>query len=98
MPLARKLVGLRAREALDTVAVQRSKAARLIRKTLASAVANVEKNAKRSASDFTVDELAIETGPTMRRYWSRSRGMARPVRKRTSHIRVELWDGKDDED
>lgn len=97
MPLARKLVGLPARVALDTVAVQKSKAAQLIRKTLASAVANVEKNAKRSVQDFKVDQLAIETGPTMRRYWPRSRGMARPIRRRTSHIRVELWDGNDDD-
>ncbi len=97
MPLARKLVGLPAREALNLAAVQPSKAARLIHKTLASAIANVEKNTKRSAMDFKVDRLAIEIGPVMRRFWARSRGMARPVRKRTIHIRVELWDGNNDD-
>ncbi len=96
MPLARKLVGLQANAALEAVAMHNSKAARLIHKTLSSAVANVEKNAKRSALDFRVDQLAIERGPTMRRFWARSRGMARPIRRRTSHIRVELWDGRDD--
>lgn len=97
MPLARKLVGLQANVALEAVSSHNSKAARLIRKTLASAVANVEKNARRSALDFKVAQLAIEQGPTMRRFWARSRGMARPVRRRTSHIRVELWDGRNDE-
>ena len=37
-----------------------------------------------------VPEVIIEQGPMMRRHWSRSRGMARPVTKRTSHIRVVL--------
>ncbi|NLB39139.1 MAG: 50S ribosomal protein L22, partial [Clostridiales bacterium] len=51
---------------------------------------NVENNAKRSAEDFQVEQVAIECGPILRRHWARARGMARPIAKRTSHIRVVL--------
>jgi large subunit ribosomal protein L22 len=89
-PLAKKLRGLSAAKALDITGFSPKKAARLIEKTLKSAVANVEHNAKMSADDFHVENVLIEEGPTMRRYWSRSRGMARPIKKRSSHIKVIL--------
>ncbi len=90
IPVARKLKGLPIARALALTAFSRAKAAGLIRKTLQSAVANVEHNAKLSAEAFRVDSVRVEPGPAMKRYWSRSRGMARPVRKATSHIRVIL--------
>lgn len=89
-PLARLLKGLSVADALRATAFDRRKAAFLIGKVLKSAIANVENNNKQSAEDFRVEQVVIEQGPMMRRHWARSRGMARPVTKRTSHIRVVL--------
>ena len=90
LPLARLLKGLPIVKALTITTFSHTKAAGLIRKTLKSAVANVENNAKLSADDFRVESVLVERGPVMKRFWSRSRGMARPVKKATSHIRVIL--------
>lgn len=89
-PLARQLKGLTVTDALRATRFSHSKGALLISKTLKSAIADVENNAKRSAAEFRVERVLIEQGPVMKRYWARSRGMARPVLKRTSHIRVVL--------
>ena len=51
-PLARKFKGLSVEKALDVAAFSPKKAAVLIEKTLKSAVANVEHNAKLSAETF----------------------------------------------
>ncbi|MBI2438343.1 MAG: 50S ribosomal protein L22 [Lentisphaerae bacterium] len=88
LPLARLLKGLSVAEALAATAFSRQKAGFLIGKVLKSAIANAENNAKQSAEEFRVERVVVEQGPTMRRFWSRSRGMARPVIRRTSHIRV----------
>jgi large subunit ribosomal protein L22 len=89
-PLARLLKGLSVADALRATAFSRQKAAFLIGKVLKSAIANAENNAKPSAEDFRVEQVIVEQGPMMRRHWSRSRGMVRPVTKRTSHIRIVL--------
>jgi large subunit ribosomal protein L22 len=90
IPVARLLKGLPIERALTIMTFNRTKAAALIRKTLKSAVANVEHNAKLSAEDFRVESVRVELGPVMKRFWARSRGMVRPVKKATSHIRVIL--------
>lgn len=90
IPLARTLAGLTLAQALARLTFSRTKAARLIRKTLQSAVANVENNAKLSSDAFRVEAVRVELGPLLRRMWSRSRGMGRPVKKATSRILVVL--------
>ncbi len=90
LPLARLLQGLSITKALTITMFSRTKASGLIRKTLKSAVANVENNAKLSADDFRVESVLVERGPVLKRFWARSRGMVRPVKKATSHIRVIL--------
>ena len=89
-PLARLLKGLSVADALRATRFNHSKGAALIAKTLKAAIADVENTAKLSADEFHVEQVLVEPGPVMKRYWARSRGMARPVLKRTSHIRVIL--------
>lgn len=90
LPLARQLKGLPVADALRAAAFSRQKAGSLIGKVLKSAIANAQNNAKQSPEEFRVEQVIVEQGPTMQRYWARSRGMAHPVIKRTSHIRVIL--------
>jgi large subunit ribosomal protein L22 len=92
--LVRRLKGLSAAEALKITEFSSRKAAALIGKTLKAAIANAEKNAKLEAEDLKVKLAVIDEGPRLKRHWPRSRGMARPILKRTSHIRIVLTDGK----
>lgn len=91
---ARLLKGLPVADALNATQFSNKKAAGFIGKALKSAIANAENNAKLSAEDFHVKHVLVEKGPSIRRYWHRSRGMARPISRRTSNIRVVITDDK----
>jgi large subunit ribosomal protein L22 len=92
--MARAIQGKPVGEALKTVEFSERKAAEQLAKTIRSAVANAENNAKISAEGLTVKEAMIGEGPAMKRFWARSRGMVSRIRKRTSHITIVLTDGK----
>ena len=92
--LARALRGLPVPEALKIVEFSERKAARHLAKTLKSAIANAENNAKASAEKLFVREAIIEQGPSLRRFWPRSRGMVSPIQRRMSHIKITLTDEK----
>lgn len=92
--LARAIQGLSVEDALKVTAFNERKAAALIGKTLKSAVANAENTHALSADKLVVKEAVVTDGPRLRRFWPRSRGMASPILKRTSHIRIVLSDGQ----
>ena len=94
--MARAIQGLPVLEALKLTQFSERKAAFQIRKTLKSAIANAENNNNLSADTLTVREAVIEEGPTLKRWWPRARGMVSPIKKRTSHIKITLTDGKSD--
>lgn len=92
--VARLIQGKPARDAMALVDLIPRKAARLISRTLRSAVANAE-NADRDsvpAERLVVKEAIIGEGPTIRRFRPKARGMAGRIRKRTSHIRIVVTD------
>ena len=90
--MARAIQGVPVAEALKIAQFSERKAANQLEKTIRSAVANAENNAKLSADDLKVKQATIGEGPAMKRYWARSRGMVSRIRKRTSHITVVLTD------
>jgi len=92
--LARAIQGRPVPEALRIVQFSERKAAVHLRKTLKSAVANAENNAKLSADQLIVREAVVNEGPIIKRWWPRARGMVSPIKKRTSHIKITLTDGK----
>lgn len=92
--MARAIQGKSVAEALKVVEFSERKAARQIEKTIRSAVANAENNAKLSADDLVVKRAIVSEGPSLKRFWARSRGMVSPVRKHTSHITIVLTDEK----
>ena len=92
--LARAMRGRTVADALKVVEFSKRRGAGLLAKTLKSAIANAENNAKLSAEKLFVREAIVEQGPTMKRFWPRSRGMVSPVLKRMSHIRITLTDSK----
>ena len=93
--VARIIQGRRADLALEYLNLIPRKSARLIAKTLKSAIANSENDEKRNvpADKLTVKFALIENGPVLKRFKAAARGSAAPRRKKMSHIRIVLTDG-----
>lgn len=90
--VTREIQGLPATDALDLLRFVPKKAAPLVRKTLASAVANAENNNNLNVANLVVKEAVVGEGPTLNRFQPKARGSAGPIRKRTSHIRIIVTD------
>ena len=71
-------------------------AARVVRKVLASAVANAVNNDGLDAETLFVRACYADEGPTMRRFSPRARGRATRINKRTCHITI-VVDSLDDD-
>jgi large subunit ribosomal protein L22 len=72
-------------------------AAREIAKVLWSARANLVNNqhnpvSERDVDTFRVSKIYADQGPTLKRIQPHARGRAFPIKKRTSHITIELDD------
>jgi len=63
-------------------------AAIVIRKALASAIANAETNDDQDPDHLYVSACFADEGPTLKRWRPRARGRATRIRKRTCHITV----------
>jgi len=90
--VTREIQGLPVAAALDLLAFTPRKAARLVEKTLKSAIANAENNNNLRVDKLVVQEAVVGEGPTFKRFQPKARGSAGPIRKRTSHIRVIVTD------
>jgi large subunit ribosomal protein L22 len=88
--VTREIQGLPAEEALEIVRLIPKKAARLIGKTLASAIANAENNNNLRAAGLVVKQAIAGEGPTLKRMHTRARGAGSRINKRTTHIRITL--------
>ena len=77
-------------DAFAVLDFSRRKPARVIRKVLASAVANAENNAKLDRKKLVVRHATIDEGPALRTpaYRGAPRGRILRVRKRTSHVTI----------
>ena len=91
--VARTIQGRRAPEAVEYLALIPRKSARLIVKTLRSAIANAENNANLSADVLFVKSAIVENGPVLKRFKAGAKGSAKPRTKKMSHIRIVLSDG-----
>ena len=90
--VARVIQGRPAAEALELVRYIPRKSARLVAKTLKSAVANAENNNDLSVDNLVVKRALVEEGPVLKRFRAAARGSAAPRRKKMSHIRIVLSD------
>lgn len=91
--LARAIQGRSVSKALELTEKSERKAAFQLRKVLKSAMANAENNAGLSAEDLIVKEAVVNQGPVFNRWRCGARGMAKPIQKKTSHIKIILSDG-----
>jgi large subunit ribosomal protein L22 len=91
--VVRTIQGRKANDAVDLLTLIPRKSARLIVKTLKSAIANAENNNNLSADTLVVKSALVENGPVLKRFKAGARGTAMPRRKKMSHIRIVLSDG-----
>ncbi|MBI2086993.1 MAG: 50S ribosomal protein L22 [Candidatus Zambryskibacteria bacterium] len=81
--------GKRVEEALILLDFIPKRSSLPLKKLIASAYANGGKN-----DNLFIKEIQVNAGPTLYRRQPRSRGMANPIRKRTSRVSVILAEGK----
>ena len=77
-------------EAVSMLRFTNKRAAKIIGDIVHSAAANAEHNMDADPDELIVQEVRVDEGPTIKRYRARAMGRATMIRKRTSHIRVEL--------
>ena len=82
--------GMGAEQAMVVLDYLPHKGAELIRKTLASAIANAVNNFDLNQGDLYIARIYAGDGPRMRRYKAGARGRYKPRIKRTSHLTVIL--------
>ena len=79
---------VRGKSALQALEFTNKKAARVIQKTLASAIANATNNFKMDEDNLVVSTIMINEGPVLKRIMPRAMGRADIIRKPTAHIIV----------
>ena len=66
------------------------KAAKILEKTIRSAVANADQNPDIDIDQLVIQNIVADQGPTLKRWKARARGRGTRILKRTSHITVIL--------
>ena len=84
--IAREVQGMNAEEALAALEFMPNKAAKIIAKVIASAVAN----GGYDANEVIISSCRVDKGPVLKRFKARARGMGARINKPTSHIFVEV--------
>ncbi|GAA4753594.1 MULTISPECIES: 50S ribosomal protein L22 [Actinomycetospora] len=82
--------GMPVGEAASVLQFAELKAAQPVAKVVASAVANAENNVDLDRANLVISTITVDEGPTMKRFQPRAQGRAYRIRKRTSHIYVEV--------
>ena len=97
--MVRQIQGLPALQAQAILAVVPRKSARVVAKTLQSAIANAEdlKVHKTEHRDVNVDlmrikEAVAQTATSFKRFTPKARGSAGPIIKRSCHVKIILTD------
>ncbi len=77
-------------DALSILRYAQQAAAEPVAKVIASAASNAEHNAGLDRDTLVIAKATVDEGPTLKRFQPRAQGRAFRIRKRTSHITVEV--------
>ncbi|HEY3998050.1 MAG TPA: 50S ribosomal protein L22 [Candidatus Xenobia bacterium] len=77
-------------EAQTILTFSNKRAARTLGKVLKSAVSNAENNHSLDPQHLFISLGTVDQGPSFRGWIPRARGRASPVRKKTSHITIQV--------
>jgi large subunit ribosomal protein L22 len=79
-----------AQQALSVLKFAPQAASEPVAKVLASAIANAEHNFQLDPESLIISRAYVDEGPTLKRFRPRAQGRAYRIRKRTSHITIEV--------
>mgnify|MGYP001262902839 CR=1 FL=1 len=91
--VANLIRGMHVSKAIDILEHSPKKAAKLMLKTLLSAIANAENNHDMDIDDLKVQYVYVDQGPVMKRMMPRARGRGDRILKPSSHLTVIVGDG-----
>ena len=94
--VTRQIIGLPALQAQAVLAVVARKSARVVEKTLKSAIANAENNNSAKTESLVVISAEAQTASTHKRFTPKARGSAGPILKRHCHVKVVVSDGQEE--
>ena len=77
-------------QAISLLEYTPKKAARILKKLIASAAANAKNNNSKNVDTLSIAEIKVSKGLTIKRFNPISRGRAHPINKFCSHIHVIL--------
>ncbi|URJ30933.1 50S ribosomal protein L22 [Blochmannia endosymbiont of Camponotus sp.] len=80
--------GKKVSQALDILEYTNKKAAKLVKKTLESAIANAEHNDGLNFNNLKIAKIFVDNGPTIKRITPRAKGRSDKIMKRTSHLTI----------
>jgi large subunit ribosomal protein L22 len=80
--------GKKVDQALDILSFTQKKAAGIIRKAVASAIANAEHNDGADIDELKIKSIYVEQGATLKRSSARAKGRGNSISKPTCHIYV----------
>jgi large subunit ribosomal protein L22 len=92
--VTRQIQGMPALHAQAVLQVVPRKSARLVAKTLQSAIANAENNNQLKPESLVVREAVVGRAMSFKRFVPKARGSAGPILKRHCHIKIVLSDQK----
>jgi len=75
---------------LNALKFMPQKAAKVLEKTVRSAVANADQNPDIDVDALIIRNITADQGPTLKRFRARARGRGARILKRTAHITVTL--------
>jgi large subunit ribosomal protein L22 len=79
-----------ANQALSVLKFAPQAASEPVAKVVASAIANAEHNFQLDPETLIISRAFVDEGPTLKRFRPRAQGRAYRIRKRTSHITIEV--------
>jgi large subunit ribosomal protein L22 len=79
-----------AQDALQVLKFAPQAASEPVAKVLASAIANAENNFSLDPESLIISRAYVDEGPTLKRFRPRAQGRAYRIKKRTSHITIEV--------
>jgi large subunit ribosomal protein L22 len=77
-------------EALNLLGFMPQRSAKILAKVIRSAVANADQKPEIDVDSLSISSIAVNQGPTLKRFRPRAMGRASKILKRTSHITVVL--------
>lgn len=79
---------------LSVLSLMPKRAAGPVKKVIDSAIANAVNNFKVKREALSIRNILVTEGTSLKRYHFAARGRVRPYKRRSSHIKVILSDGK----